>query len=176
MPRLFTAIRLPPDIADLLLDTQEGVEAARWQDDEQLHLTLTFLGDVTAHAADDLVSALSSVPVQPFELALRGVGHFEHKSRVRALWADVAANPDLAALQQRVAQACAMAGCPPEARRYLPHVTLARLSGPSPEVPAWLARHARLALPAFTVRSFALMASTLTPNGSHYTLVEQFPV
>jgi 2'-5' RNA ligase len=176
MPRLFTALRLPPAVADALLDTQEGVDAARWQDDEQLHLTLAFLGDVDVRAADDLVAALARVPVSPFALALRGVGHFEHKGRVKALWAGVAPSPELHALQSRVAQACAMAGCPPQARRYIPHDTLARLGGPAPEAPAWLARHALLAVPEFTVTGFALYTSTLSPGGSHYTLVEQFPV
>lgn len=176
MPRLFTALRLPPAVADALLDTQEGVDAARWQDDEQLHLTLAFLGEVDVRAADDLIAALARVPVPPFAVALRGVGHFEHKGRVKALWAGVAPCPELHALQHRVAQACAMAGCPPIARRYVPHVTLARVSGPAPEVPAWLARHALLAVPDFTVASFALYTSTLSPGGSHYTLVEQFPI
>lgn len=175
MARLFTALRLPPETVDALLDTMEAVEAARWQDAEQLHLTLTFLGEVANRTADDLVAALARVEVRPFAVAPQGVGHFEHKGRVKALWAGVAANPDLLALQRRVAQACAMAGCPPEARRFLPHVTLARLGHASPDVPAWLARHATLALPAFPVRRFALLESTLSLDGSRYTLVEEFP-
>jgi 2'-5' RNA ligase len=175
MPRLFTALRLPPDPADALLDTMEAVEAARWQDAEQLHLTLTFLGEVDHRTAGDLVASLARVDVRPFALALRGVGHFEHKGRVKALWAGVAPNPELLALQQRVVQACAMAGCPPERRRFLPHVTLARMGQASPDVPAWLARHATLALPAFTVRGFALLESTLSPDGARYALVEEFP-
>lgn len=174
MPRLFTALTLPDPISDLLLDTMEGVPDARWQDAEQLHLTLTFLGDVPVPAVDDLVLALSRVSFEPFSLSLSGVGHFEHKGRVKALWAGVAPCPDLNALQQRVAQACAMAGFPPEARRFVPHVTLARLSGTVPQVPAWLAANGLLATPAFTVHGFTLFASTLSSVGSHYTPVEQF--
>jgi RNA 2',3'-cyclic 3'-phosphodiesterase len=176
MPRLFTALTLPDAVADLLLDTMEGVPAARWQDADNLHLTLTFLGEVPVPAVDDLVLALSRVEVRPFDLALRGMGHFEHKGRVKALWAGVAPSDPLLALQGRVAQACAQAGFPPEARRFLPHVTLARISGSAPQVPAWLATHALLASPAFTVGGFTLFASTLSPVGSHYTPVEQFPL
>ncbi|MXO71439.1 RNA 2',3'-cyclic phosphodiesterase [Alteraurantiacibacter buctensis] len=176
MPRLFTALTLPEPVSDLLLDTMEGLADARWQDAEQLHLTLTFLGDVPQPAVDDLVLALSRVPVTPFTLTLSGVGHFEHKGRAKALWAGVAPSEPLHALQARVAQACAMAGFPPEARRFLPHVTLARLGGQVPGVPQWLAAHALLAAPPCTVDSFTLFASTLSPVGSHYTPVEQFPV
>lgn len=176
MPRLFTALTLPDAVADQLLDTMEGLADARWQDAEQLHLTLTFLGDVPQPAADDLLLALARVPVQPFALTLSGVGHFEHKGRARALWAGVAPNAPLTALQARVAQACATAGFPPESRRFLPHVTLARLGGRLPGVPDWLAAHALLSAPPFTVDSFTLFASTLSPVGSHYTPVEHFPV
>lgn len=176
MPRLFTALTLPDEVADLLLDTMEGIPSARWQDAEQLHLTLTFLDDVPGPAVDDLVLALSRVAVHPFDLALAGVGHFAHKGRVKALWAGVAPCAPLVALQARVAQACAMAGYPPEARRFVPHVTLARLGGSAPQVPAWLAAQGLLAIPAFPVRSFTLFASTLSPVGSHYTPVEQFPL
>lgn len=176
MPRLFTALTLPDAVADRLLDTMEGIPDARWQDAEQLHLTLTFLGDVPERGVDDLVLALARVALPPFPLSLAGVGHFEHKGRPKALWAGAAPNDALLALQQRVAQACAMAGYPPEARRFVPHVTLARLRGTVPQVPAWLAAHALLATPAFTVRGFTLFASTLSSVGSHYTSVEQFPV
>lgn len=176
MPRLFTALTLPDAVSDLLLDTMEGIPQARWQDAEQLHLTLTFLGEVPASGVDDLVLALSRVEVRPFALALGGVGHFEHKRRVKALWAGVAPSEPLLALQARVAQACALAGFAPEARKFIPHVTLARLSGAAPQVPAWLAAHALLATPAFTVSGFTLFASTLSPVGSHYAPVEQFPL
>jgi 2'-5' RNA ligase len=176
MPRLFTALTLPDAVTDGLLDTMEGIPAARWQDAEQLHLTLTFLGEVPAPGVDDLLLALSRVDFAPFALNLSGVGHFEHKGRVKALWAGVAPSPALEALQGRVAQACAMAGYPPEARRFVPHVTLARMSGSVPQVPAWLASHALLAAPPFTVSRFTLFASTLSPVGSHYTPVEHFPV
>ena len=174
MPRLFTAIALPEATADLLLDTMEGIPQAHWQDAEQLHLTLTFLGEVAPVAVEDLVTALARVDFMPFALALSGVGQFERKGRIHALWAGVAPSAELVALQRAVAQACAMAGVPPEARRYLPHVTLARFSRPAPEVPAWIAANARLATPPFTVRGFTLFASTMSSVGSRYTPVEEF--
>ena len=48
MHRLFVALRPPEDARDALIDTMEGVEGARWQFDEQLHLTLRFAGEVNA--------------------------------------------------------------------------------------------------------------------------------
>ena len=44
--RLFAGIRPPPPIRDALIDLMEGVDNARWQDDNQLHLTLRYIGVV----------------------------------------------------------------------------------------------------------------------------------
>jgi 2'-5' RNA ligase len=175
MPRLFTAIRLPPAIMDSLLDTMEALEHARWQDDEQLHLTLTFLDAVPPTQVDDLIASLSRVAFDRFDLEVKGVDHFEHKGRVNAVWAGITPCPALIALQARVAQACASAGVVPDHRRYLPHITLARMNRGGADLPAWLARHALLLLPPFTVSRFALFESTLGHGGAIYTALAEFP-
>jgi 2'-5' RNA ligase len=175
MPRLFTAIRLPPAIMDGLLDTMEALEHARWQDDEQLHLTLTFLDAVPPTQVDDLIASLSRVAFDRFELEVKGVGHFEQKGRVNAVWAGIAPCPALNALQARVAQACTAAGVPPDHRRYLPHITLARINRGGANLPAWLTRHAMLSLPPFAVSRFALFESTLRHGGASYAALAEFP-
>ena len=53
MIRLFFALRLPASVLDALLDLQDGVADARWQDEEQLHLTLRFIGEVEGWRADE---------------------------------------------------------------------------------------------------------------------------
>jgi 2'-5' RNA ligase len=42
--RLFIGIRPPIPVREALIDTMEALEGARWQDDDQLHLTLRFIG------------------------------------------------------------------------------------------------------------------------------------
>ena len=59
MHRLFVALRPPETIRDHLIDTMEGLDGARWQSDDQLHLTLRFIGEVDAMQAEDLASALA---------------------------------------------------------------------------------------------------------------------
>jgi len=174
MPRLFVAIRPPLDVIDRLIDTMEGIENARWQDEEQLHLTLAFAGEVEHGEAEDLVAALAAVRFDRFDLAISGVGHFEHRGRVTAIWARVAESEALGALQRRVARACESVGIELEHRRFTPHVTLARFSRPAPEVPDWLARHARLHCAQFTVDHFALLSSRLSHSGSIYEEIARF--
>ena len=46
MPRLFVALRPPEPVLDALIEAMGVIDGARWQDDEQLHCTLAFLGAV----------------------------------------------------------------------------------------------------------------------------------
>lgn len=176
MHRLFVALPLPEAIRDILLDTMDGIEAARWQSEEQLHLTLRFAGELDPRAAEDLVAALALVRAEPFALEIRGVGHFARKRRPHTLWAAVPPAEPLAILQRRVERACRAAGLPPETRKFVPHVTLARLNASSGPIGGWLADNALLAAGPWPVDSFALYESRLTPHGSDYERLEDFPL
>lgn len=175
MPRLFVAIRPPDAVIDALIDTMEAVENARWQDEEQLHLTLAFLGDIAERDMGDVVSALERVEVEPFTLAIAGTGHFERKGLTHAIWAGVEEQPALAALQKRVATACRPLAPEMPARKFAPHITLARFSRHSADIPAWLAQHAWLRLEPFTVDRFALFESHLSHGPARYEVIAEFP-
>ena len=58
MPRLFVAISLPQPIREALLAAAGGIDGARWQGDEQLHLTLAFVGAATSAQTETLIEAL----------------------------------------------------------------------------------------------------------------------
>ena len=174
MHRLFIALRPPREVRDALLDAMDGVDGARWQSDDQLHLTLRFAGELEGPQAEDLADALGRVAAPPFDLALRGVGHFERKGMPHALWAGAAPSEALEVLQRRIERACRSAGLPPETRKFTPHVTLARLNRSSGPIGGWLARHALLAPGPWRVRSFALYLSRLTPAGSEYERIEDY--
>lgn len=174
--RLFVAIRPPEPVRDVLLDTMGGVQSARWQDDDQLHLTLAFLGEVDPRDGDALVDQLETVSRAPFELAIDGVGHFERKGVPSVLWARIAPSERLASLQSRVALACRKAGTPAESRKFSAHVTLARLGRTAGPVAGWLAAHAGLSAGPWRVEEFALYESRLRPEGSIYRPLVSFPL
>ncbi|MGX7951745.1 RNA 2',3'-cyclic phosphodiesterase [Tsuneonella sp. HG249] len=176
MARLFVSLRPPRPVRDALLSAQGGVEGARWQDEDQLHLTLRFCGEVDRRTADDLVAALGSFTAAPFELAVRGVGHFERKGRPHTLWAGLAPCPALERLQRRVERACRAAGQAPEPRKFAPHLTLARIGGAAQGIGEWLARYGALAAPEWNVGSFRLYESRLGHGGSVYTPLAEWPL
>jgi RNA 2',3'-cyclic 3'-phosphodiesterase len=176
MPRLFVAIRPPPEVRAQLIALHGGVEGARWQDDDQLHLTLRFIGDVDARTADDVLATLSHVHGSPFSIAIKSVGTFDRKGRVDALWAGVTPHAPLEALHHKIDHALIRMGLPPEGRAYLPHITLARFGRAGGMPDAFVAAHAGLSSDLFAVRHFALFESSLGSEGARYELVERWPL
>jgi len=174
MPRLFVAIRPPEVVRDRLIDVMEGVDL-RWQDDEQLHLTLRFIGEVERPLANDLAATLTSVAFLPFELAVRGVGRFDHGRR-GALWAGVYPKEELKALAAKIERTCQSAGLEPGRRAYHPHIALARWSGGKPKLDNWLERNSALRSETWTASEFILFESRLGQSGAHYEPVLTVPL
>ncbi|WP_443025451.1 RNA 2',3'-cyclic phosphodiesterase [Sphingomonas sp. Leaf231] len=179
MHRLFVALRPPPPVRSLLVDPMGDVPGARWQDDGQLHLTTRFIGEVDRRQAEDIAAVLATV-VAPVPVArIDGVGTFDRRGRVDTLWARVAPPEPLAALHRKVDQALARAGVAPDTRRYLPHVTLARLARGAADpmaVDRWIARHAGLASPSFPLTHLTLYESRLGHDGARYETVARWPL
>lgn len=175
MHRLFAAIRPPADIRARLLLLMGGVPGARWQEDDQLHLTLRFIGEVDRHRANDIADGLAAVRFAPFTIALRGVGTFDRRGMVDTIWAGVEPHDPLAHLHRKIDRACVQAGLPAESRAFLPHITLARLSRPAPGIDVFLALQAGLFSPPFVVEGFKLFESTLGRSGARYAPVADYP-
>jgi len=176
MHRLFVGFTLPVAIRTRLLALMGGVPGARWQRDDQLHLTLRFIGEVDRHAAEDIALALAQIRYPPIEIALSGVGQFDSRGRPNAVWAGVAPHDALAGLHKKIDQAIVRAGQPPEGRAYLPHITLARMNAASGAADRFLEAQAGLRSPAFTLDQFTLFESTLGSEGASYAVVERYPL
>src|SRR5689334_17443681 len=162
MHRLFVAIRPPAHIRDLLIDAMDDSADFRWQDEEQLHITLRFVGEVERPTATDLADALGRIHNAPFELRIAGVGRFEQRSS-GALWAGVEPKAPLAALAAKIERACQSAGLETERRAFHPHITVARWKGRrTREVQDFLERRRALSSEPFTADRFILFESRLS--------------
>lgn len=175
MHRLFVAIRPPADIRSQLLGLMGGLHDLRWQNDNQLHLTLRFIGEVDRPTADDIAAALQPIRFERFSIALDGVGKFE-KRRHGALWAGVQPKDQLNVLAAKAERACQLAGVEPEQRAFRPHITLARWSGRPPQLDRFLERHAALASEPWEVGEFILFESRLGQGGAHYEPKVEYPL
>jgi RNA 2',3'-cyclic 3'-phosphodiesterase len=174
MHRLFVAIRPPETIRDLLIDAMDDDADFRWQTEEQLHITLRFVGEVERPVGDDLADALGRIRGEPFQLRISGVGRFEQRSS-GALWAGVEPKPPLSALAAKVERVCQETGLEPERRAFHPHITLARWKGRrTREVHDFLERRRDLSSEPFDVTKFILFESRLSRHGAHYEPVATY--
>lgn len=179
MHRLFVALRPPPEIRAMLLAHRGSVPGARWQDDDALHLTVRFIGGVTTPAAEEVAGALGNLVAPPPIVAIDGVGSFERRGRVDTIWAAVRPTEALTALHRKVDAAIVRAGLPPEARRYVPHITLARIGRAGADATAikrWIASNAALVLPPFAATRLVLYESTLGHAGAGYEAIARWPL
>ena len=176
MHRLFVALRPPPPMRVCLLGLMGGVPAARWQDDEQLHLTLRFIGEVERPQAEDIAAALRSVVHPRFAIALDGVGTFGRKGVPHTLWAGIAPNAPLQSLHDRINRVLAGTGLAPEERAFTPHITLARLNRLAGPLDPFFARAAGLASPPGPIDAFLLYESRLGHEGATYEAIARYPL
>jgi 2'-5' RNA ligase len=174
MHRLFVAIPLPPSVRGRLLDLMGGVAGARWQAEDQLHLTLRFIGEVDRHLARDVDAALSAVHHPAFSIALNGLGTFERRGEPVTLWAGMAPHEPLRALHKKVDQALVRVGVEPDRRSYMPHVTIARLPRGAGPLGPLVEQSGRVRSPPFAVHDFHLYESRLAPDGPVYMIVERY--
>ncbi len=174
--RLFVALRPPRPVREQLLAAMHGVSAARWQDDEQLHLTLRFIGEVDRHRAEDIAAALGGLHACAIDARIAGVGLFERRGRTHTLWAGVEPPAPLAALHHKVEQRLARVGIDAESRAFLPHITLARLNRSAGPVAPFIARNGAFASLPFVFDQLILYESTLGHGGARYHPVARYPL
>jgi 2'-5' RNA ligase len=176
MHRLFVAVRPPRHIREILLGAMGGISGARWQSDDQIHLTLRFIGAVDRHRAGDVHAALGTIHQSPFDIALNGVGTFAKRGSPDAVWAGVTPQEPLRELHKKVDAALGRVGLAPERRAFVPHITLARLKPASGPIGGFLEQAGALSSPPFPVDAFALFESDLTNERAVYTIIERYPL
>lgn len=175
MPRLFTALEIPPEIGQSLAMLRGGLPGARWIDPENYHVTLRFIGDVDASVAREAAYVLDSVSRKAFDLQLDGLHSFGGR-KPRAIVAQVAQTRPLAELQAEHERLMQRIGLEPEGRKYTPHVTLARLrDASSRDVADYLAaRPYRSA--QFRATRFVLYSSRASVGGGPYVIEAEYPL
>jgi 2'-5' RNA ligase len=176
MPRIFTGLEIPPEVAQSLSAFRGGLPGARWIDPENYHLTLRFIGDVDEAVAIEVESLLQTVRRPPLDLHFSGLAPFGGR-RPRAVVAILAPTPGLMELQADHERLLRRVGLEPEARKFTPHVTLARLrDSSSRQVADYLSMRALIAPLPFRVSQFVLFSSRASVGGGPYLIEAEYPL
>ncbi len=183
--RCFLALETPADAKKLLAGVQERLRRAdadvAWVAEENLHLSLKFLGELTAEQIGRLTDRLRAEAARRpgMTLGYAGLGVFPERGLPRVVWAgatgDLEALAGLAAAAERAAEAV---GVPRERRPFVAHLTLGRVRSARriPQLQAALEEQRQGGWGGGPVRECVLYRSTLTPQGPVYEGLERFPL
>jgi RNA 2',3'-cyclic 3'-phosphodiesterase len=176
MPRLFTGLELPDSVIRQVSLARGGVVGARWLQPEDYHITLRFVGDVDARLTHDIVETLGEIRRPAAAVGFDGLSWFG-ADRPRAIVARIKADPVLMDLQAEQERRLRRVGVPPEARKFTPHVTLARVRGVGAAAIAdYLASRGALRVEAFTAARFVLYSARDGSGGGPYIVEAAYPL
>ena len=134
--RLFVAVELSREAIDELLHRQHAVNRwarsgdVRFSNRQSLHLTVRFIGNVAPDTVPALVDELTTIASQSRRLSLRlsANGCFPGPRTPRILWTGLTGDEyRLDALISAVSGGLARLGIGEDVRRFVPHITLARV-------------------------------------------------
>lgn len=191
--RLFIALDIDAAIRERIARFLDGVRefapAARWVGAESLHLTLKFIGEQPDRKLESISQALAVIHCPVTGLNFHGYGFFPTARSARVFWIGVDADQHLAELAGLVEQAVEPLGIKREERAFSPHLTLARGKSSAPQRrsddrASRVFQHLQEKLSALpppefgtmTARQFFLYQSKLSPAGSQYTQLRDFPL
>jgi 2'-5' RNA ligase len=176
MPRLFTGLEVPREVGEVLSMLRGGLPGARWIDPENYHITLRFIGDIDDRLAHDIASLLDGVRKRPFDVRFEELASFGGY-KPRAVIAAVDPVSPLVELQAEHERLMRRAGLEPEGRKFIPHVTLARLrDSSSRDVADYLSTRAALFGSSFRVSRFVLFSARASVGGGPYVVEADYPL
>lgn len=177
--RLFVAISVPPDVLNVLIETQNHFKKleldAKWVKPENIHLTLKFLGNTSrvSQIKQGLAEAVGDD--SEFTLSLGQAMVFPDIKRPRVLGVGLKSPIEsLARLHKKIEEHLAPLGFAPESRPFTPHLTLARIKSSKNKNLLKQQLNSIGQATAFKVKSVRLYQSRLTPEGATYTVLEEF--
>ena len=195
--RTFIAVEIPPHVQKTIQQKTEplrkaiGTSLVRWVPAQNVHLTLKFLGDVSATSVDSLTQMLRTAAdmSHSFDMQISGLGSFPSLRRPRVLYIGIQAPApkrasglcELEALYRDIESACARLGYESENRSFSPHLTLGRVKQDVATADQQRIRRALEetkidSLGTARVNSVHLYKSDLKSSGSVYTQIFSAPL
>lgn len=182
--RTFISIPIPNEVRmkkNMLYSTLENSPSKiNWVKNEQLHLTIKFLGHTPESLFNEIKDGLCNIvsSITPFDLIIDKTGCFPVPERPRVLWLGIDGNiKTLTNLFVKIENKMDQLGFSREEQDYFPHVTLARVKYPqkyTPDVSIFL--NSTYDPIDFKVDRVQFLSSELLPTGTVYTLLGSFPL
>ncbi len=183
--RSFIAIEVPQPLLARMGELQRELRrmeaGVNWVRPEGIHLTLKFLGSISAAELEKIAQAIAPVVAawNPFELRIHGLGCFPSSRNPRVIWVGIdRGGGEASSLQKVIEDKAAEVGFPPEGRPFKPHLTLGRVRTPigRSSLIQVMEKHKDVEIGTFPAHEVYLFKSELKPSGAVYTKLQTFPM
>src|SRR5213594_1306566 len=145
---------------------------------ENIHLTLKFLGIVSASNLEEVTSALAKVTFPPFSLEIKGAGAFPNLKRMNVIWVGIGDGwSQVELIFEQTEKLLHQLGFSRETRAFSPHITVARVKSgrKRDEIAAFLGHLVDESFGTFPVEKVRLKQSILSPSGPKYSTLFEAP-
>ena len=133
MKRIFIAVEIEPGatLLQLISALKTGLknDNIKWVNTDNIHLTLSFLGDTE----EEMIRSVSNMLKErcegygKFELVIEGLGIFRNLADPRVLWTGIKPSGELVRLNEVIKNGLKQTGTKIEDRPFNPHITLGRI-------------------------------------------------
>jgi 2'-5' RNA ligase len=181
--RLFVGISLPQEYARIVARLQQSLQSLGcfkigWVPPPQIHVTLSFLGQIEDVRLQGLIDALAGIRSKPYQFCAGGGGFFPRNPPLRVIWAGcITGSQETKNLAATIGDRMVRSGYIKAAPALTPHLTLGRIrkSGYGPwELVRWAIDKQKW--PQFTVDGFTLWESVLGPEQAVHHALAVFPL
>jgi 2'-5' RNA ligase len=143
---------------------------------KNIHITVRFLGNVTAKTVEEIYGGMKSVEFVPFDVKICGVGAFPDARYPRVVWAGMTEGADkLRGIFSQLEPHLRSLGFAPDPKGFSPHLTIARVrSGRNKaELAKFISENAGYEFGAVRAACLRLKKSDLTPKGPIYSTLKE---
>jgi len=178
--RTFIGIALNDEVRKNLVSLQQELSGAgskvKWVEEENLHLTMKFLGDVDMTLTAEIGQILqdSVAEVKPFTFTVCGAGAFPNPASARIVWVGTTGPVEtLTKIFNYLNENLTQFGVARENRRYVPHITVGRVKSASKgrELAELINKNSEKVFGDVDASEILLMMSELSSSGPKYTVL-----
>ena len=182
MKRIFIAIKIEGGETLLtmisLLKSQLSSEKIGWTNPENIHVTLSFLGDTEENLIKDINSMLKKncEGSGRFELVIKGTGVFRNVNDPRIIWIGIEPSEKLLSLSHVVMKGLTDLGIKIEDRPFKPHLTIGRIKrlNDKETLKALIEKYQNSAIQKSVIKEVILYESILLQTGPVYIPLAKF--
>ncbi len=171
--RVFISIPIPdPSPLGCMTSELKGIKGVRISPENQIHLTLKFIGDIDSGKIPKISEAVRKAVQgeKPFEIVLKGVGAFPKEKNARVIWVGAEPADILRRISDRIG--ANLGGIPFDQKPFKSHITVGRCSDPR-DVSGFLEGYREKEFLRFGCGEILVMRSELLRTGAKHSVLER---